>query len=106
MSSRHLNPYFHWCAGCWKWVCDCVHSVDPLNIKHRPVRDVQIRSGRALHESANTFAQLPKVRHVAINLLHHCLSSCRERGAPPRGCIDDRDGFTPRGASTMQLLTV
>src|SRR5262249_4580727 len=23
-----------------------------------------------------------------------------------RGCIDDRDGLTPRGASTMQLLTV
>jgi len=42
--SRHLNPYFHWCAGCWKWVCDCVHCVEPLNIKRQPVKDIQIRS--------------------------------------------------------------
>jgi hypothetical protein len=41
---RHLNPYFHWCAGCWKWVCDCVHCVEPLNIKRQPVKDLQIRS--------------------------------------------------------------
>jgi KTSC domain len=44
MSSRHLNPYFHWCAGCWKWVCDCVHCVEPLNITRQPVNDIQIRS--------------------------------------------------------------
>src|SRR5215510_12376553 len=43
MSSRHLNPYFHWCAGCWKWVCDCVHCVEPLNIKRQPVKDIQMR---------------------------------------------------------------
>ena len=42
--SRHLNPYFHWCAGCWKWVCDCVHCAEPLNIKRHPVKDIQIRS--------------------------------------------------------------
>jgi hypothetical protein len=42
--SRHLNPYFHWCAGCWKWVCDCVHCVEPLNVKRQPVKDLQIRS--------------------------------------------------------------
>jgi hypothetical protein len=42
--SRHLNPYFHWCAGCWKWVCDCVHCVEPLNITRQPVNDIQIRS--------------------------------------------------------------
>ena len=65
-------------------VCDCVHCVEPLNIKRQPVEDVQIRSVGALHESANTFAQLLKVRHLPINLLHHCLSSCRERGAPRR----------------------
>src|SRR5262249_21088877 len=35
MSSRHLNPYFHWCAGWWKWVCDCVHCVEPLNIRRQ-----------------------------------------------------------------------
>jgi hypothetical protein len=42
--ARHLNPYFHWCAGCWKWVCDCVHCVEPLNIKRQPAKDIQIRS--------------------------------------------------------------
>jgi hypothetical protein len=42
--SRHLNPYFHWCAGCWKWVCDCVHCVEPLNIKRQTVKDLQILS--------------------------------------------------------------
>jgi hypothetical protein len=42
--SRHLNPYFHWCAGCWKWVCDCVHCTEPLNITRQPVSDIQIRS--------------------------------------------------------------
>jgi hypothetical protein len=42
--SRHLNPYFHWCAGCWRWVCDCVHCVEPLNITRQPVNDIQIRS--------------------------------------------------------------
>jgi len=42
--SRYLNPYFHWCAGCWKWVCDCVHCVEPLNVKRLPVNDIQIRS--------------------------------------------------------------
>src|SRR5262245_3675080 len=44
MASRHLNPYFHWCAGCWNWVCNCVHCVDPLNLQRRPVKDIQIRS--------------------------------------------------------------
>src|SRR5262245_62103072 len=32
------------CAGCWDWVCDCVHCAEPLNIKRQPVKDVQIRS--------------------------------------------------------------
>jgi hypothetical protein len=40
----YLNPYFHWCAGCWDWVCDCVHCVEPLDGKRKPVKDVQIRS--------------------------------------------------------------
>ena len=30
--------------GCWDWVCDCVHCVEPLNIKRRAVEDIQIRS--------------------------------------------------------------
>ena len=34
----YLNPYFHWCAACWDWVCDCVHCVEPLNIKRQPVK--------------------------------------------------------------------
>src|SRR5215471_7624888 len=40
----YLNPYFHWCAGCWDWVCDCLHCVEPLNIKRQRVNDIQIRS--------------------------------------------------------------
>src|SRR5690348_11815284 len=44
MSTPHMNRYFHWCAGCWDWVCDCTHCVEPLNMKRRPVKDVQIRS--------------------------------------------------------------
>src|SRR5262245_15309215 len=43
MSTPHMNRYFHWCADCWDWVCDCVHCVEPLNIKRQPVKDVQIR---------------------------------------------------------------
>jgi len=42
--SCYLNPYFHWSAGCWDWVCDCVHCVDPLNFPRHPVKDIQIRS--------------------------------------------------------------
>jgi len=44
MSSRHMNSYFHWCAGCWKWVCDCEHCVEPLEFKRQPVDDLWIRS--------------------------------------------------------------
>jgi hypothetical protein len=40
----YLNPYFHWCANCWDWVCDCVHCVEPLNIKRQAVKDIQFRS--------------------------------------------------------------
>jgi hypothetical protein len=40
----YLNPYFHWCAGCWDWVCDCVHCVEPLDGNRKTVKDVQIRS--------------------------------------------------------------
>ena len=44
MSTPHMNRYFHWCAGCWDWVCDCKHCVDPLNMKRQLVNDIQIRS--------------------------------------------------------------
>jgi len=44
MSTPHMNRYFHWCAGCWDWVCDCPHCVEPLTMKRQPVKDVQIRS--------------------------------------------------------------
>ena len=40
----YLNPYFRWCAGCWDWVCDCLHCVEPLNIERQEVKDIQIRS--------------------------------------------------------------
>jgi KTSC domain len=39
-----MNRYFHWCAGCWDWVCDCRHCVEPLKSKRHPVKDIQIRS--------------------------------------------------------------
>jgi hypothetical protein len=42
--ARYLNPYFHWCAGCWDWVYDCKHCVEPLSTERRRVTDVQIRS--------------------------------------------------------------
>ena len=44
MSTPHMNRYFHWCGGCWDWVCDCPHCVEPLTMKRQPVKDVQIRS--------------------------------------------------------------
>ena len=28
----------------WDWVCDCLHCVEPLNIKRQRVKDIQIRS--------------------------------------------------------------
>src|SRR5215813_9441030 len=54
--------------------------------------------------SANTFAQLLKVRHVPINQLHHCFRPVGSVVYRAGGCVDDRDGFTPPGASTMQLV--
>src|SRR5262245_23319417 len=42
--SFHMFRHFHWCAGCWKWVCDCIHCVEPLSIRRQPVNDLRIRS--------------------------------------------------------------
>jgi hypothetical protein len=42
--SRHMLPHFHWCGLCWKWVCDCVHCVEPLGVRRQQVDDLQIRS--------------------------------------------------------------
>src|SRR5262249_33564565 len=53
--------------------------------------------------SANTFAQLLKVRHVSINQLHHCFRPVGSVVYRAGGCIDDRDGFTPPGASTPRF---
>ena len=39
-----MNPHFHWCAGCWDWVCDCEHCVEPLHFQRKPVDDLRIRS--------------------------------------------------------------
>lgn len=39
-----MNRYFHWCAGCWDWVCACVHCVDPLLALRQKVQDLWIRS--------------------------------------------------------------
>jgi hypothetical protein len=40
----YLNPHFHWCAGCWDWVADCQHCVNPLGCRRKPVEDIQVRS--------------------------------------------------------------
>src|SRR5262249_12732377 len=39
--SQSLFPLVRWC---WDWVRDCLHCVEPLNIKRQRVKDVQIRS--------------------------------------------------------------
>jgi hypothetical protein len=38
------EPLFSLCAGCWKWVCDCIHCVEPLHILRQAVNDLWIRS--------------------------------------------------------------
>lgn len=38
------TPYSHWCAGCWHWVVDCSHLVDPLPVEHHAVDDSCIAS--------------------------------------------------------------
>ena len=30
-----LGSIFSLVAGCWKWVCDCIHCVEPLTIARR-----------------------------------------------------------------------
>jgi hypothetical protein len=40
----HWTPYSHWCAGCWHWVVDCEHLLDPLQAEHHKVDDGWIRS--------------------------------------------------------------
>jgi|SRR5215471_11526388 len=44
MSTPHMNRYFHWCVGCWDWVCTCVHCVEPLPATRQKVQDLWIRS--------------------------------------------------------------
>jgi len=40
----HWTPYSHWCAGCWHWVVDCEHCLDPLPLPHYTIEDGCIRS--------------------------------------------------------------
>jgi hypothetical protein len=40
----HWTPYSHWCAGCWHWVVDCEHLLDPVPVKHHAVQDGWVRS--------------------------------------------------------------
>jgi len=40
----HWTPYAHWCGGCWHWVVDCEHCLDPLSVEHHAVDDACIRS--------------------------------------------------------------
>src|SRR5215467_14154971 len=82
----------HSCVRCWKWVCDCLHCVEPLTIKRQPVKDVQIRSvgydrrrGRLEIEFTWTDDNRPS-----------CGSS--GRGPDPRGASrDENPGLGPSG---------
>jgi hypothetical protein len=40
----HWTPYSHWCAGCWHWVVDCEHLLDPLPLEYHKVDDSWIQS--------------------------------------------------------------
>ena len=40
----HWTPYSHRCAGCWHWVVDCRHCLDPLPLPHHSVDDGCIQS--------------------------------------------------------------
>jgi hypothetical protein len=40
----HWTPESHWCAGCWHWVVDCEHLLEPLASEHHAVDDGWIRS--------------------------------------------------------------
>ena len=40
----HWTPSSHWCAGCWHWVVDCEHLLDPLPLEHHAVDDGWIQS--------------------------------------------------------------
>jgi hypothetical protein len=40
----HWTPSSHWCAGCWHWVADCEHLLDPLPLEHHAVDDGWIQS--------------------------------------------------------------
>jgi hypothetical protein len=40
----HWTPSSHWCAGCWHWVVDCEHLLNPLPVEHHAVDDGWIRS--------------------------------------------------------------
>jgi len=40
----HWTPSSHWCAGCWHWVVDCEHLLNPLSVEHHVVDDGWIRS--------------------------------------------------------------
>ena len=40
----HWTPESHWCAGCWRWVVDCEHLLNPLPVEHHAVDDGWIRS--------------------------------------------------------------
>jgi hypothetical protein len=42
--SRYLNRYFHWCARCWDWFCDCAALCRATDDQAPAVKDVQIRS--------------------------------------------------------------
>src|SRR5215468_1071599 len=40
----HWTPESHGSAGCWHWVVDCEHLLNPLSLEHHAVDDGWIRS--------------------------------------------------------------
>jgi hypothetical protein len=40
----HWTPESSWCAGCWHWVVDCEHLLDPLPVPHHAVKDACVES--------------------------------------------------------------
>jgi hypothetical protein len=40
----HWTTSSHWCAGCWHWVVDCEHVLEPLQAEQYAVEDACIQS--------------------------------------------------------------
>jgi KTSC domain len=76
----HSTPFAHWCAGCWDWVIDCVHLIDPLPSQIHSVSDPWIRgfaydARRGILQIAFTWHEVRQYRPVASTDFRHLLIS-------------------------------